>query len=364
MKTAHFSPLLFCLLTIILYLLFYFRSFDQHIHSSFPPTRVRASAKHCRDNDAGASAMASAAGLEVPSCADGKMLGLCGEPAAKEMCPVTCGVCEPQARPRTQIPEDLAALRRHARHAAEDTRYAVSMAQDAPVCASTLAMPRVETLAYLPRDAVNSNCRDFGGQQSMVERAAALRVQRQMPPLHCGFLADSGFDAAVRQVADHHRCPVVTFTSIFGQYDHLVQPRVVPGGLRDCFYAFVDVSTRAQLLADATRPAPNNAPLGASTARVGASGAHRIGYWRLVTVGEERCKPYGRPRRNSRVPKLLAHRFFPRANFTLWVNPDLALMMSPDELVNRFLVAPGAVFAALRHFKRANVRVHICRADG
>ena len=69
MKTAHFSPLLFCLLTIILYLLFYFRSFDQHIHSSFPPTRVRASAKHCRDNDAGASAMASAAGLEVPSCA-------------------------------------------------------------------------------------------------------------------------------------------------------------------------------------------------------------------------------------------------------------------------------------------------------
>ena len=83
-----------------------------------------------------------------------------------------------------------------------------------------------------------------------------------------------------------------------------------------------------------------------------------------LTVGEERCKPYGRPRRNSRVPKLLAHRFFPRANFTLWVNPDLALMMSPDELVNRFLVAPGAVFAALRHFKRANVRVHICRADG
>ena len=60
---------------------------------------------HCRDNDAGASAMASAAGLEVLSCADGKMLGLCGEPAAKEMCPVTCGICTPTPTPTCPPPE-------------------------------------------------------------------------------------------------------------------------------------------------------------------------------------------------------------------------------------------------------------------
>ena len=348
---------------VVFYVLVRFDHVERDSHPAAPPVnRMRATQSatklDCRDNDEGAAAVALAAGIELPSCASGNALGLCGEPAAKEMCPVSCGLCEPQ--PPMHAQAELVALRR-ARHAAEDARYAMSAAQDSPVCAGPLALPHVEALTYVPREAGNSNCRDFGGQQSMTERAAALNVQRQMPALHCGFLADSGFDAAVRQVADHHRCPVVTFTSIFGQYDHLVQPRVVPGRLRHCFYAFVDVSTRTQLLAEAARPVPSNAPLGAST-QAGASGAHRIGHWRLVTVGEERCKPYGRPRRNSRVPKLLGHRFFPRANFTLWINPDLALMMSPEELVSRFLVTPGAVFAALRHFKRANVRAQVCPA--
>ena len=238
------------------------------------------------------------------------------------------------------------------------------------------ASGELQPLKFFPPSG-SGTCRDFGGKQGLPQRARALRPQpnARMPQMHCGFLAPSAFDSAVAQVADHHRCDVVVLTAVFGGYDNLVQPRVVPAHLRRCFFAFVDSTTRALLLEEAAQPPPHDAPLGvgggagadalplgdaqaaASSAAGGGGdgagrrgqqqqqhkGAARVGAWRLVTVGEDNCKPYGRPRRNSRVPKLLAHRFFPSANYSLWINPDLALMMDPTELVERFLVTPRAV---------------------
>ena len=33
-------------------------------------------------------------GIEIASCAAGKKMGLCAEPAAKEVCALSCGECE------------------------------------------------------------------------------------------------------------------------------------------------------------------------------------------------------------------------------------------------------------------------------
>lgn len=47
----------------------------------------------CVDNDQAAAAAAKSFGLEVASCAAGEKLGLCVEPAAKQVCPKSCGEC-------------------------------------------------------------------------------------------------------------------------------------------------------------------------------------------------------------------------------------------------------------------------------
>ena len=52
----------------------------------------------CRDNDEAAQMAAKSFGIEIASCAAGKKMGLCAEPAAKEVCALSCGECEGRSR--------------------------------------------------------------------------------------------------------------------------------------------------------------------------------------------------------------------------------------------------------------------------
>ena len=79
----------------------------------------------------------------------------------------------------------------------------------------------------------------------------------------------------------------------------------------------------------------------------------RSGIWRLVLLADK--KPFETPRRNARVVKLLLPRLFPRANFSVWVDAHLALVMDPRTLVANFLEATGAHVAAIEHYKRRNM---------
>ena len=45
-------------------------------------------------NDEAAQMAAKSFGIEISSCAAGKKMGLCAEPAAKEVCALSCGECE------------------------------------------------------------------------------------------------------------------------------------------------------------------------------------------------------------------------------------------------------------------------------
>jgi hypothetical protein len=65
--------------------------------------------------------------------------------------------------------------------------------------------------------------------------------------------------------------------------------------------------------------------------------------------------PLGTARRNSRVPKLLPHRLFPRVNFSVWVDGKLQLFIDPLLALRRFLVEPRAVFAAPRNLRRDTI---------
>ncbi|KAL0328857.1 UNVERIFIED_CONTAM: hypothetical protein Scaly_2318300 [Sesamum calycinum] len=57
------------------------------------------------------------------------------------------------------------------------------------------------------------------------------------------------------------------------------------------------------------------------------------------------------------VPKLLLHRLFPNARYSLWVDAKLELVVDPIQILERFLWRKNASFAISRHYRRFDVFV-------
>ncbi|CAA0817914.1 Protein of unknown function (DUF616, partial [Striga hermonthica] len=102
-----------------------------------------------------------------------------------------------------------------------------------------------------------------------------------------------------------------------------------------CFHMFVDGVTEAFL--------KNSSELGSDK---------KVGLWRIIVV---RNLPYLDPRRNGKIPKLLMHRLFPYARYSLWVDAKLELLVDPFQILERFLWRKNASFAISRHYKRFDV---------
>ncbi|KAG9154707.1 hypothetical protein Leryth_026404, partial [Lithospermum erythrorhizon] len=80
----------------------------------------------------------------------------------------------------------------------------------------------------------------------------------------------------------------------------------------------------------------------------------RVGLWRTVVVHN---LPYTDPRRNGKIPKLLLHRLFPNARYSLWIDGKLELVVDPYLILERFLWRKNASLAISRHYKRFDVFV-------
>lgn len=87
---------------------------------------------------------------------------------------------------------------------------------------------------------------------------------------------------------------------------------------------FVDEPTLEDLLRDGSIPRPE---------------ARSVGLWRVVVV---KNMPFADPRRNGKVPKLLLHRLFPRARYSLWVDAKLRLKRDPLQVRLSSSVGPRA----------------------
>ena len=154
------------------------------------------------------------------------------------------------------------------------------------------------------------------------------------------------------------------------RYDELVQPtdevlRRMTDAERSCFFVFVDAHSHALLLQE-TR-ARGSVTIGQVGSGVGrrrdptaggergedgvAAGAPMtlttIGVWRLVPLADG-ALPFASSRRNSRVPKMLAHRLFPRARYAVWVDSKLRLHQPPATLRRVFLPDAGVTPSAHR----------------
>ncbi|OIT20117.1 PREDICTED: uncharacterized protein LOC109220602 [Nicotiana attenuata] len=186
---------------------------------------------------------------------------------------------------------------------------------------------------------------DFGGYPSLMLRNDSYDIRESMS-VHCGFVRGirpghrTGFDIDDSDLVEMESCQgVVVASAIFGAFDLIRQPKNTSEYAKKnaCFYMFVDEETEAFLR--------NSSELNSSM---------RIGLWRIVVVHN---LPYNDPRRNGKVPKLLLHRLFPNARYSLWIDGKLELVVDPYQILERFLWRKNASFAISRHYKRFDVFV-------
>ncbi|KAH7287682.1 hypothetical protein KP509_32G069300 [Ceratopteris richardii] len=209
---------------------------------------------------------------------------------------------------------------------------------------STMDLP-IHRLSYLEESSEfeheeGMTATSFGGHPSLEDRKDSYQIHKNMK-IHCGFAqgikpgSRSGFDIQEADWDDMKSCTgVVVASAIFGNYDRLKQPVNVSkeSSKRVCFFMFVDEETHQHL----------------DTYEI------EHGIWRVVIV---RNLAYEDARRNGKIPKLLLHRLFPNAKFSLWIDGKLKLVVDPYQVLERFLWRRNVNIALSRHYRRFDVFV-------
>ncbi|GLT52213.1 hypothetical protein SLA2020_255660 [Shorea laevis] len=181
----------------------------------------------------------------------------------------------------------------------------------------------------------------FAGHQSLHEREESFLARDQK--INCGFVKgpkgspSTGFDLAEDDVNYISRCHIAVISCIFGNSDRLR----VPGGKtvtrlsrkNVCFVMFMDEMTSQTLFSE-----------GHLLDRSGF-----IGLWKIVVV---KNLPYCDMRRVGKIPKMLPHRLFPSARYSIWLDSKLRLQRDPLLILEYFLWRKGHEYAISNHYDR------------
>ncbi|KAI0507943.1 hypothetical protein KFK09_014071 [Dendrobium nobile] len=188
--------------------------------------------------------------------------------------------------------------------------------------------PILKNLTYVVEENSYSNESSggfiFGGHPSLNQRNDSFDIKESMT-VHCGFVGGkkpgqgTAFDIHDDDLLEMDKChDVVVASAIFGKYDVMQQPKNISEVSKRsvCFYMFLDEETEAYIKNSSS-----------------VDSTKRVGLWRIVVV---RNLPYEDARRNGKVPKLLLHRLFPNARFSLWVDGKLELVVDPYQVLERY----------------------------
>lgn len=74
-----------------------------------------------------------------------------------------------------------------------------------------------------------------------------------------------------------------------------------------------------------------------------------VGLWKIVVV---KNLPYSDMRRVGKIPKLLPHRLFPSARYSIWLDSKLRLQLDPLLILEYFLWRKGYEYAISNHYDR------------
>ncbi|XP_062074233.1 probable hexosyltransferase MUCI70 [Humulus lupulus] len=181
----------------------------------------------------------------------------------------------------------------------------------------------------------------FGGHQTLAERQQSFYAKNQT--LHCGFVKgppgypSTGFEINEKDKGYMKTCKIVVSSCIFGNSDFLRRPtsKQISGYSKAnvCFVMFVDEQTLSKLSLEGNVPDDGG----------------KIGLWRIVVV---RNLPYKDMRRTGKVPKLLSHRLFPSARYSIWLDSKMRLHTDPMLILEYFLWRTKSEYAISNHYDR------------
>ncbi|OVA15958.1 Protein of unknown function DUF616 [Macleaya cordata] len=196
----------------------------------------------------------------------------------------------------------------------------------------------VEKLSYiLEDDPSNSGSQSaplFGGHESWTQREQSFKLNTTMK-VHCGFIRNGGAEMDPADVKYAEKCRFVVASGIFDGYDTPHQPSNISVRSQKlfCFLMAVDQKSLNFIKENVT-------------VREDGHGGKWVGIWRLILL---RNPPYDEPRRNGKVPKILTHRLFPQAEYSIWIDGKMELIVDPLLILERYLWRGKHTFAIARH---------------
>lgn len=140
--------------------------------------------------------------------------------------------------------------------------------------------------------------------------------------VHCGFMPRGGAEMSSLDKEYVKKCRFVVATGIFDAYDEPHQPSNISKRSKNlfCFLMVVD-----EVSLDFLRKN--------TTVRKDVEGGKWVGIWRLILL---KTPPYDEPRRNGKVPKILTHRLFPEAQYSIWIDGKMELIVDPLLILERY----------------------------
>lgn len=178
----------------------------------------------------------------------------------------------------------------------------------------------------------------FTGNQTFEQRDKSFEMKETMM-VHCGFyIANGGFKISDEDRSYMQGCKAVVSTCAFGGGDDLYQPiGMSEASLKKvCYVAFWDeITLKAQELVER---------------RIGENGF--IGKWRVIVV---RDLPFADQRLNGKIPKMLSHRLFPQAKYSIWVDSKSQFRRDPLGVFEALLWRTNSILAISEHGARSSV---------
>ncbi|CAN6162681.1 unnamed protein product [Urochloa humidicola] len=193
----------------------------------------------------------------------------------------------------------------------------------------------VKKLSYITVDKQDKDPSPlFGGRQNWKQREESFKLNSTMK-VHCGFMKNSGADMDSVDVKYIQKCKFVVASGIFDGYDIPHQPSNISRRSQKlfCFLMVVDEVSLDFIEKN-------------TTVKLDRDGGKWVGIWRLITVHR---LPFDEPRRNGKIPKILTHRLFPQAWYSIWIDGKMELIVDPLLILERYLWRGKYTFAVAVH---------------
>ncbi|KAL4584382.1 hypothetical protein LXL04_008982 [Taraxacum kok-saghyz] len=208
----------------------------------------------------------------------------------------------------------------------------------------------------------------FTGYQTLNQRDQSFEVN-ETASVHCGFYSETGgFTISNKDKSFMQTCKSVVSTCTFGGGDDLYQPI----GMSDtslqkvCLHILIpkilsifnSLVLSSNDLTDRFTQVCYVAFWDETTLSTQQAQGHVfnedsfIGKWRIVIV---KNLPFRDQRLNGKIPKMLAHRLFPNARYSIWVDSKSQFRRDPLGVFESLLWRSNSVLAISEHGARSNV---------